>query len=338
MSRKEFFADWDKIDNERKKQNLPLLKYRKIWEIVRDNWIETGKINALIKFICDEFDSGQWDEFHEPLERHLISTGKIQQFKYFWNELLRIRINDYQYYKRESLKAIKRDKLQLTIHPDFKVTILEFQENIMDGFERLNRGLKDLNQIDEIEINEKKLRKLLSFENLGKISITDKRKINDEVFWDLIVECRKDKASNSKFIENIGNKLVEFDVTEIINFYRIFLEYYEKLNQWDIWAFAYIYRNGCGDDEFDYFRSWVISMGPDIYNKLLKLNISKKDLEFAEDPQLEDFLYLPVNIYEGITFEDMPKFKIKKQKLSGKKWDANKLQKLYPQLYKEFAT
>lgn len=33
----------------------------------------------------------------------------------------------------------------------------------------------------------------------------------------------------------------------------------------DLWAAVYIYRGGCGDDSFDYFRNWLITQGRDIF-------------------------------------------------------------------------
>ncbi len=327
----------DKIYAERKKNNLPHIHYEKVFEIIRDDWIKKGKINALIKFICDEFDSGQWDKFHKPLEKHLLSEKKIHQFKKFWKELLQIRINDYLYYKRESDKELKKNNFKLDVNPDYKNIINKFHKNIKEGFKRYNKGLKKLKQIEEINLNNKKLKILLSFEKPEKVIIKDNRKINEVIFWELIVQARKNKASNAKFIENISNKLIEFSAKEIKNFYKIFLGYFEKLNHWDVWAFAFIYRNGCGDDEFDYFKSWVISMGPDMYNKILKLNIDKNDFQNLDDPQLEGFLYLPENIYESITYEEMPNLKIKKQQFPGKEWDEINLQILYPKLCKEFS-
>lgn len=90
---------------------------------------------------------------------------------------------------------------------------------------------------------------------------SDKRKIDETLFWKLIDDYRTLTNDKFDFIEKLSSKLEEFKPSEIRKFERIFRTKYEELNLGQLWALAYIVRRGCGDDAFDYFKAWVISKG-----------------------------------------------------------------------------
>jgi hypothetical protein len=63
-------------------------------------------------------------------------------------------------------------------------------------------------------------------------------------------------------------------------------------------------------------------------NKLLNI--------FDEDPQLEEFYYLAEQVYEDKTSDLMPPVRIKASKLTGKRWEEDKLNQTFPTLCKLF--
>lgn len=60
---------------------------------VRDKWMEQGKIAELISFIHTNWDSGNCDEFIEPLENLLIRTKQVELYKHLWTRLLKYRLS-----------------------------------------------------------------------------------------------------------------------------------------------------------------------------------------------------------------------------------------------------
>ena len=77
--------------------------------------------------------------------------------------------------------------------------------------------------MEEIEKVEKLI---ISVENLEKPKpkpTTDKRKIDDNIFWDIIEIARNNSENNSEFIEVLSNNLESFKATEIRRFEKIFL-------------------------------------------------------------------------------------------------------------------
>src|SRR5258708_32329909 len=91
------------------------------------------------------------------------------------------------------------------------------------------------------------------------------RGMTPTVFWRLIDEARA--APDTE--EAIEVRLAGFPPSEIERFQAIVNRLRNRSYRWDLWAVAYIVRGGCGDDEFDYFRGWLILQGKSIFTKAL---------------------------------------------------------------------
>ena len=111
---------------------------------------------------------------------------------------------------------------------------------------------------------------------------------------------------------------------------------YEELNQSELWALAYIIRRGCGDDEFDYFKVWVISKGEDAFNAINEMRLDELKRYFDEDPQLEEMLYLAEDVYEFKTGEFMTPVRVKKNKMKRLNWTEETLETDFPELCELF--
>ena len=197
---------------------------------------------------------------------------------------------------------------------------------MLQGINEYKEGLIEMEGFDEVVRIENLY---IAIYNLNKPTVkksVDKRKINNEIFWEIIEEIREKSEDKFDFIDILSSKLEEFKPVEIRRFERFFLTYYSELNSWDIWALAYIVRGGCGDDAFDYFKAWVISKGEKVFNGIKNLNLSKLTQYFNEDPQLEEMLYVSENAYENKTGALMPPVRVKNKKIAGKKWDEHNLE------------
>lgn len=119
-------------------------------------------------------------------------------------------------------------------------------------------------------------------------------------------------------------------------FDKLLLTKANELNTWEHWALAYIIRNGCGDDEFDYFRVWAVSKGKKAFEVIKALDDEQLREIVDEDPQLEEMYYLAEEVYEAKTADFMPPVRVKVSKLTGTPWKEDKIPQTFPILCKLF--
>ena len=296
----------------------------KNWEqnqaYIRDKWIEQKRYNELFSYIHENWDSGQWVEFFEPLEKHLIQNKLEKEYTKFWKGLLRHRLSDLWYSKKEYSDEYTFEQQKFTL----------------EGLYRYKQGLVELEAVEEIKKTDELIQTVDKLEKPKPKKTTDKRNIDENIFWELIKLNREKSEDKFEFVENLSNQLAEFKPTEIRRFERTFLTKYNELNRWELWALAYIIRRGCGDDAFDYFKAWVISKGQEAFEDIKNLNILELKKHFDEDPQLEEMFWLSENVYENKTGELMSPVRVKKQKLIGKEWEEENLENDFPEIWTIF--
>lgn len=99
----------------------------------------------------------------------------------------------------------------------------------------------------------------------------------------------------------------------------IFNQYYYKSYTSNLWAAAYIVMGGCSDDSFDYFRAWLLYLGKETYETIIKdpekIIPHLKHLEEDGDvPEFEDLLYVASMAFEEKTgYDDQHYYNIYKQ-------------------------
>lgn len=339
--------DFYKDRHERGLKDRPSLEEANF--VVRDQWLNAGRYSELISFILESFDSGNCDEFMKPLLESLIKNEDSRSYKRLWKGVLRHRIEttrSYLSYVRDDLPEITANELDAVDLKNFsefssKETLLRrtafLRRSTLNGIHEYIGGLEQLqHEENEIEWAKDLFRNVLLMQKPLPKPSTDKRKIDTEVFWQLIEESRLEKRDKFEFLENLRSSLNAFKPTEIRKFHRLLLKTMGELNSWEHWALAYIVRRGCGDDEFDYFRAWAVSHGKKAFDSIKGLDITGILDIFSEDPQLEPLLYLAESIYEEKTGEIMKDIKIGKLKLTGKKWHEDNLLIEFPELCQLF--
>jgi Protein of unknown function (DUF4240) len=113
-------------------------------------------------------------------------------------------------------------------------------------------------------------------------------------FWRLMDDTRDDggddTARQSGLLEDRVKRLPPTGV-EAFRAIRHRLD--ERLYTWDIWAAAYVIEDGCSDDCFRDFRAYLISLGPDAYERAMRdpdslagivRDAESGDWENADDP------------------------------------------------------
>jgi hypothetical protein len=332
------YAEW------RSKNNLPKLHYEKVFEVTRDAWIKEGRFKELISFILENWDSGNCDDFIAPLIPVLIQQKDTNQFKRLWKGIIRYRVDRLWYYTNidydwEELEAINISNFNM-----YKTESYTDQKRVAAFQRKFSLAAID-NYIDSLQHlnDQKEIERLLIIRNNVYLlqkpkpkKTTDRRKMDDKLFWELIDNSRSISQDQYEFLEKLKEQLEAFHPVQIRRFDKIFWDRFNEINLWALWALAYIVRRGCGDDEFDYFKAWVISKGQKAYENIKTLNSNNLLNLFDEDPQLEEFSYLAEQVYESKTNEIMKPNRIKQQKIKGTRWDENNLNSQFPTLCELF--
>ncbi len=170
--------------------------------------------------------------------------------------------------------------------------------------------------------------------------------MNNATFWDLIASSLEEAEGDlDEQMEFLGESLEELDPAEIVDFDRIFLEYWVNAYTWDLWAAAYILGKGCSDDEFVDFLGWLICRGQKVYEMAVKNPDSLTGLinaEEGEDTLHEGFQGVATQAWEhrtGGNVDDFPSHTIElPSEPKGIQWSeaGDDLKTRCPKLYRKF--
>ncbi len=344
MSYGKFLDELEDISKPGNENDILQDHYPKNFRDLRDAWIKNGRYSELTSFINENWDSGNGEEFFRPYSEHLIEKKELGHFKKLWKGILRHRIanlwRDFDFVKAQypstTLEEIKSQNLENFDPSSFsesRIRSLSWRrEYTLKGIEEYIDGLKKLEDQTEFEKTERLYNNISNLTKLKAKVSADKRKINEDLFWQLIEESRIISEDKYDFIACLSSKLEGFKPAEIRKYHRVFRSKCEELNQAKLWALAFIVRRGCGDDAFDYFKAWVISKGQNAFNAISALNINEIQQYFDEDPQLEQMLFLAESVYENKTGDFMTPVRVKKNKLNQLSWTEETLATDFPEL------
>lgn len=152
-------------------------------------------------------------------------------------------------------------------------------------------------------------------------------------FWDIIAKAGGD-----------GDTLVELlagqSAADIIAFEHLFGERVRDAFRWDLWAVAYIMNGGCSDDGFDYFLSWLIARGREVYAAALADPERAADGVDPDDEPFENDLlwWAPARAYARVTGKDelYEHAQGVTRTIQGEPWDEDEVYELYPRLAERF--
>ena len=158
-----------------------------------------------------------------------------------------------------------------------------------------------------------------------------------EQFWDVIASKVIVTEDGGIDARPVVDYLKTLPPAEILAFDRRCSRYYAESRTWPLWGAASVIHNGAPDDTFDYFRSWLIGRGREVYEAAMKDPDSLADVATRE--AIDDLLYCAGQVaYESVTRAEMPKSEIA--------WpdlvqdidfnDAPSMARLYPRLSKKF--
>ena len=134
--------------------------------------------------------------------------------------------------------------------------------------------------------------------------------MNEDRYWELVEESLRkstDQFSQEKFLTNA---LVKLGKEDIIGFRLRTYKLRSKSYLSKLWCAAYIIKGGCSDDGFEYFRSWLISTGREMFYSTLEnpdiLAVFTENERFAYE--FESFNYVSHSAFKKITDISMFEF------------------------------
>jgi hypothetical protein len=134
--------------------------------------------------------------------------------------------------------------------------------------------------------------------------------MTEEQFWEIVESTKADAGSSfDGHFKELVARLTTLEPEEIAAFDLNFDILSIRAYSWDLWGAAYVIHGGCSDDNFTDFRSWLISMGRNAYERALADPESLADIELGpdgeEDVFFEVFGYVAATAYRAKMGKEM---------------------------------
>lgn len=118
-------------------------------------------------------------------------------------------------------------------------------------------------------------------------------------FWRIIAAARSARGNDRDGrVEALREQLGGLPARELQSFQSHYSSLIAQAYRWDLWGAAYIINGGCSDDEFRYFRDWLISEGEEVYQAALANPESLAKLRRIAFAQNEHFGYVAPELLE----------------------------------------
>lgn len=162
-------------------------------------------------------------------------------------------------------------------------------------------------------------------------------------FWDVIGRSLKfSDGSIERQATELENILAGLPPGQVASFNARFVSKNLELYSWELWGAAYVLNDGCSDDCFEYFRSWVVSQGRDYFQAVQRdpLVLNDGRLSFASESDDAEWLsYVGEDAYRRAShgrdlYTDYPQSPstIADGEPTGKEWDEKEVHRLHPDL------
>ncbi len=156
-----------------------------------------------------------------------------------------------------------------------------------------------------------------------------------EQFWSIVESVHRASGGNmDRKCELLAAELRRLGLDEVRSFHDHFNGCFDRAYSYDLWAAAYIIGGGCSDDGFSDFRSTLISMGRQTFERAVAQPESLAEMDYdAEGARYEGYQYVATAIETGLSGGQMfPRTRPHPEALSGQPWEEDKVAELYPKL------
>ena len=158
-------------------------------------------------------------------------------------------------------------------------------------------------------------------------------------FWNIIAKVDRESGGDfGKKCELLDGHLRKLPLAEVLSFDAHFTACLDRAYTWELWAAAYIMGGGCSDDGFWDFRSTLISMGREIFERALADPETLAEVEFKTDHwQREGFQYVATTVERDLSGgQEFPRSRPHPEDPSGEPWDESKVAEIYPKLAQRY--
>jgi len=131
--------------------------------------------------------------------------------------------------------------------------------------------------------------------------------LEEEKFWKIVESSLENFESEIEQEKKLISEIENLSVKEQIGFKLRTDKLSNEIYTSDMWCAGYIVNGGCSDDGFDYFKSWVISKGKEVYYEVKKnpdALIDYATLEM-EEYEFESFGYVALNAFKKATGDEL---------------------------------
>ena len=162
--------------------------------------------------------------------------------------------------------------------------------------------------------------------------------MSEDKFWELIDKSIMESNNNYQVqVVSLKQILAGLAPAEIIQFNNTFNALMGAAYDYKLWGAAYVINGGCSDDDFEYFRQYLVAHGKDKFYQTLKDPESCASwMKTEEDDNWEGILYAAAGAYKIKTGQEMPKIDQPKYELKGQAFDEDTVEQQYPVLAKKF--
>lgn len=159
-------------------------------------------------------------------------------------------------------------------------------------------------------------------------------------FWKLIADVSKQSAGDMDAkVKALTARLEAMDATEVLAFSREFDAMMDRAYTWGLWGAAYVIQGGCSDDGFTDFRSSLISMEKDVFERAVVCPDALADFpdKILNSLYFEGFAYPATSVYKEKT-GSLPGRDAHPADPSGEPWDEDEevLAQRFPRLWARY--
>lgn len=160
-----------------------------------------------------------------------------------------------------------------------------------------------------------------------------------EKFWKIIAVSKTNSSGDyEKQQSELKNELLKLTANEILEFDNKFRTLRGQVYNWNFWACAYIINGGCSDDCFSDFRGWLIGQGKETFENAVNNIETLSKLNETNDGDWEGLSYIPTEVYEIKTGNDIPNGIRENFEITGEEWneEGDDLKNKFPKLWAKF--
>jgi hypothetical protein len=306
---------------------IPILRgYDKARQEVFNSYLEKRLFNQVVDYLLTQNWEWGTNDYFERAHRALEAEEDIYNLMRLWQGVIASQEQNYwatdtvSNSSPENLRALRKVKEVTLAH------MLRYREILFLLDERI-----------EIEKLDQRFSQVKAGKRTKKGKPNEPQVMDIDLFWELIEKSHRASKSIPVQIEMITADLENLEPMEIIRFQELLTEKLCEAYSWDLWALAFIAQDGCSDDEFEYFRGWLILQGRELFTEALEdIHQALKYIPKGLETRTEGLLNLAETAYYSQTGENLPREKVPPCELKGSPWEEDILEILFPDVCKHY--